>query len=76
MVYVEYTWCIFRMHVWWPLRQRPGVVLADVSGSEIRPNKLFAFYMWSMLSIYVVYVQYTWCMLIVLGICLIYVQHT
>ena len=26
--------------------------------------------MWCMLSIYVVYVQYTWCMLIVLGICL------
>ena len=26
--------------------------------------------------IYVVYVQYTWCMLIVLGTCLIYVQHT
>ena len=24
--------------------------------------------MWCMLSIYVVYVQYTWCMLIVLGI--------
>ncbi len=32
--------------------------------------------MWCMLSIYVVYVQYTWCMLIVLGICFIYVQHT
>ena len=31
--------------------------------------------MWCMLSIYVVYVQYTWCMLIVLGICFIYVQH-
>ena len=27
--------------------------------------------MWCMFSIYVVYVQYTWCMLIVLGICFI-----
>ena len=32
VVYVEYKWCnIFRMHVWWPLRQRPGVVLGEVS---------------------------------------------
>ena len=65
MVYVEHTWCIFRMHVWWPLRQRPGVVLAEVSGSEIRPNKLFGFgfYMWCMLSIY------TLCTFSIRGVC-------